>query len=213
MLAVSALLMLATWFGLISPWLLLAFTFLLGCGTALNNPSWQASVGDMVPRSDLPAAVALNSIGFNLSRSVGPAVGGLIVAAFGAAAAFLANTLSYVGLIIVLLRWKPAAVPSTLPREPMGGAIMSGLRYVGMSPNILKVMLRAFIFGFTAIVVLALLPVVAARIPGGGPLIYGLLLGGFGLGAVGGALYSSRLQTVLGTEALVRWSFLGFAVC
>lgn len=213
MLLVSALLMLATWMGLISPWLLLAFTFLLGCGTALNNPSWQASVGDIVPRSDLPSAVALNSIGFNLSRSVGPAVGGLIVAAFGAAAAFLANTVSYVGLLIVLFRWKPAAIPSTLPREPMGTAIMSGLRYVAMSPNILKVMLRAFVFGFTAIVVLALLPVVAARIPGGGPLTYGLLLGAFGLGAVGGALYSSRLQARLASETLVRWAFLGYAAC
>lgn len=213
MLVVSGLLMAATWFGLISPWLLLAFTFLLGCGTALNNPSWQASVGDIVPRSDLPSAVALNSIGFNLSRSVGPAVGGIIVAAFGAAAAFLVNTLSYVGLIIVLLRWKPAAVASTLPREPMGTAIMSGLRYVAMSPNILKVMLRAFVFGFTAIVVLALLPVVASQSPGGGPLIYGLLLGAFGLGAVGGALFSARLQAILGTEPLVRWSFLGFALC
>jgi MFS family permease len=213
MLAVSALLMAATWFGLISPWLLLSFTFLLGCGTAINNPSWQASVGDMVPRSDLPAAVALNSIGFNLSRSVGPAVGGIIVAAFGAAAAFLVNTLSYLALIFVLFRWQPAVPASTLPREPMGAAVMSGLRYVAMSPNILKVMLRGFVFGFTAIIILALLPVVASRIPGGGPLIYGLLLGAFGLGAVVGALYSGGLQQRLGTEPLVRWSFLGFALC
>lgn len=213
MLTVSALLMAATWFGLISPWLLLAFTFLLGCGTALNNPSWQASVGDMVPRSDLPAAVALNSIGFNLSRSVGPAAGGMIVAAFGAAAAFLVNTLSYLALIFVLLRWTPAAVTNPLPREPMGTAIGSGLRYVAMSPNILKVIVRAGVFGFSAIVVLALLPVVSSRMPGGGPLVYGLLLGGFGLGAVGGALLSGRLQQMLGSEALVRWSFLGFALC
>ena len=213
MLAVSALLMLATWSGLISPWLLLGFTFLLGCGTALNNPSWQASVGDMVPRSDLPSAVALNSIGFNLARSVGPALGGIIVAALGAATAFLVNTLSYLALIVVLFRWKPPVVASALPREPIGTAIGSGLRYVAMSPNILKVMLRAFVFGFTAIVTLALLPVVSSRIPGGGPLTYGLLLGAFGLGAVVGALYSGRLQQALGTEALVRWSFLGFALC
>lgn len=213
MLAVSALLMSATLFGLISPWLLLGFTFLLGCGTAINNPSWQASVGDMVPRSDLPAAVALNSIGFNLSRSVGPAVGGFIVAAFGAAAAFLVNTVSYLGLIVVLVRWKPPVVASPLPREAMGAAIMSGLRYVAMSPNILKVMLRGFLFGFSAIVILALLPVVSSLLPGGGPLVYGLLLGAFGLGAVGGALVSGRLQQRLGSEALVRWSFLGFALC
>ena len=115
---------------------LLGFTFLIGCGTALNNPAWQASVGDMVPRDDLPAAVALNSVGFNLTRSVGPAVGGLIVAGAGAAAAFAVNALSYLGLIGVLYFWKPDAVPSPLPRERLGPAMGAGLRYVAMSPNI-----------------------------------------------------------------------------
>ena len=91
MLAVSAALALAAWLGLLTPWSLLGFTFLIGCGTALNNPSWQASVGDIVPRADLPAAVALNSVGFNLTRSVGPAIGGAIVATAGAAAAFAVN--------------------------------------------------------------------------------------------------------------------------
>ena len=107
MLAVSALLTVVTWMGLMTPWLLLLFTFLIGCGTALNNPAWQASVGDMVPRGDLPAAVGLNSMGFNIARSVGPALGGAIVAAAGAAAAFAVNTVSYVGLIAVLSRWRP----------------------------------------------------------------------------------------------------------
>ncbi|WP_313532749.1 MFS transporter, partial [Shinella sp.] len=83
MLAVAIGLTLCTWYGVITPWLLLTFTFLLGCGVALNNPAWQASVGDMVPREDLPAAVSLNSMGFNLTRSVGPAIGGAIVAAAG----------------------------------------------------------------------------------------------------------------------------------
>lgn len=213
MLTVSALLMLVTYLGWINPWLLLAFTFLLGCGTAINNPSWQASVGDLVPRSDLPSAVALNSIGFNLSRSVGPAVGGIIVAAAGAAAAFLVNTLSYLALIFVLFRWKPGLVEAGLPREPIGRAIVSGFRYVAMSPGIGRVLLRSFAFGSTTIVILALLPVAAAALPGGGPLIYGLLLGAFGLGAVGGALLSSSLQQRLGSETLVRLSFVGFAVC
>ncbi|PLU04335.1 MFS transporter, partial [Sinorhizobium medicae] len=107
MLAVSGLLTVCAYYGIITPWLLLIFTFLLGCGTALNNPSWQASVGDMVPRDDLPAAVALNSMGFNLTRSVGPAIGGAIVAAAGAAAAFAANTLSYFAILFALARWKP----------------------------------------------------------------------------------------------------------
>ena len=115
----------------------------------------------MVPRADLPAAVALNSMGFNLTRSVGPAIGGAIVAAAGAAAAFAANALSYLALIFVLLRWQPAVPPRSLPRETIGPAMAAGLRYVAMSPNIGKVLLRGFVFGFTAIAILALLPLVA----------------------------------------------------
>jgi len=213
MLIVSATLMAFTYFGLITPWLLLAFTFLIGCGAAINNPSWQASVGDLVPRTDLPGAVALNSIGFNLSRSVGPAVGGVIVAAAGAAAAFAVNTVSYLPVLLVLFLWKPNVVDNPLPRESIGPAIASGFRYVAMSPGIGKVLLRSFVFGFSAIVILALLPVVSANLPGGGPLIYGLLLGAFGLGAVGGALLAAPLQERLGGEMLVRASFLGFAIC
>ena len=213
MLAVSVALALGTYLGLITPWLLLTFTFLIGCGTALNNPSWQASVSDMVPRQDLPAAIALNSIGFNLSRSVGPAVGGFIVAAAGAAAAFAVNAVSYIALIIVLYRWQPPQDAGLLPREPMAPAIMSGIRYVGMSPNILTVLLRSFVFGFTAIVILALLPVVAATLLGGGPLTYGLTLGAFGIGAVGGAFVGNVMQRRMSTEWIIRCAFVGFAVC
>lgn len=213
MVVVSAALAVCSHFGLLTPWLLLMFTFLIGCGTALNNPSWQASVGDMVPRSDLPAAVALNSMGFNLTRSVGPAIGGAIVAAAGAAAAFAVNTLSYLPLIFVLLRWKPAVTPNTLPRERLGMAMTAGLRYVAMSPNIETVLLRSFIFGFTAISILALLPLVARDLIQGGPLLYGTLLGAFGAGAVGGALISARLRQVLSSEWIVRCAFAGFAAC
>jgi MFS family permease len=110
MLAVSVVLAATAWLELLNPWLLLGFTFLIGCGTALNNPAWQASVGDLVPRHDLPAAVALNSVGFNLTRSVGPAIGGAIVAAAGAAAAFAVNAVSYFALIFVLSRWRPSSL-------------------------------------------------------------------------------------------------------
>jgi MFS family permease len=213
MLVVSVLLSVGAYLGLITPWVLLTFTFLIGCGTALNNPAWQSSVGDLVPRRDLPAAVALNSIGFNLSRSLGPAAGGAIVAAAGAAAAFAVNAASYLGLIYVLFRWQPEPLKRTLPRESTGAAMMAGVRYVAMSPNIGNVLLRSFAFGLTASSVLALLPIVAATLPGGGPLIYGLLLGAFGMGAVGGALLSGRLHGVLAGETVVRGSFMGFAVC
>ena len=212
MLAVSALLTVCTYFGLVTPWLLLLFTFLIGCGTALNNPSWQASVGDMVPRDVLPAAVALNSMGFNITRSVGPAIGGAIVAAAGAAAAFAANTLSYFALLFALIRWRREVTLSTLPRESMGRAISAGLRYVAMSPNIGKVLFRGFVFGLSASAILALLPLVARDLVAGGPLTYGIMLGAVGLGAIGGALLSARLREHLSSEWIVRIAFAGFAV-
>ena len=188
------------------------FTFLIGCGTALNNPSWQASVGDMVPRDVLPAAVALNSMGFNITRSVGPAIGGVIVAAAGAAAAFAANTLSYFAIIYALMRWRREETLSALPRESMGRAISAGLRYVAMSPNIGKVLVRGFVFGLSASAILALLPLVARDLVAGGPLTYGIMLGAFGLGAIGGALLSARLREHLSSEWIVRIAFAGFAV-
>lgn len=213
MLAVSVLLTAATYFGLVTPWLLLCFTFLIGCGSALNGPAWQASVGDMVPRSDLPGAIALNSMGFNMARSVGPALGGLIVAAAGAAAAFAVNALSYFGLILVLFRWRPERAPRTLPPERLGVAMSAGLRYVAMSPSIRNVLLRGFVFGFAASAIPALMPLVARDLVQGGPVTYGLLLGAFGAGAVGGALLSSRVRVLMSVEALVRFSFVGFGIC
>ncbi|MEZ2329415.1 MFS transporter [Mesorhizobium sp. RCC_202] len=213
MLVVSALLTVFTWYGWMTPWTLLAFTFLIDSGTALNSPAWQASVGDMVPRAKVPAAVALNSLGFNITRSVGPAIGGVIVAAAGAAAAFAANAISYIGLIVVLARWKPEEPAQTLPRESLGAAMGAGLRYVAMSPNIAKVLVRGSAFGFSAGAVLALLPLVARDVVKGDALTYGIMLGAFGIGAVGGALISVRLRQLLSSEAMVRMAFAGFAVC
>ena len=212
MLVVSVALALAAYADVMTPWLLLSFTFLIGCGTALHNPSWQAAVGDMVPRTHVPAAVALNSMSFNLTRSVGPAIGGAIVAASGAAAAFAANAVSYIALIVVLFRWKLETPPSTLPREPLGLAISAGLRYVAMSPNIEKVLLRGFVFGIAAISTLALLPLVARDIIKGGPLLYGVLLGAYGVGAIGGAFLGGRLRGVIANEWIARIGFIAFAV-
>jgi MFS family permease len=211
MLTASVLLTVFAWSGWLTPWLLLFFTFMIGCGTALNNPSWQASVGEMVPREDLPAAVTLNSVGFNITRSVGPAIGGIIVAAAGAAAAFFVNALSYFALIYALVRWQPPKYASTLPREQLLAAISAGMRYVAMSPNIGKVLVRGFLFGLSASAILALMPIVARDLVEGGPLTYGVMLGAFGVGAIGGALVSARLREVLSSEWIVRVAFLGFA--
>lgn len=207
MLAVSILLAVFAWLDLITPWLLLSFTFLIGCGTALNNPAWQSSVGDMVPRRDVPAAVTLNSVAFNIARSVGPAIGGAIVAAAGAVAAFTINAFSYIALIAVLSRWQPPRIERLLPRETLWIAMGAGLRYIAMSPNIRSVILRACAFGFGGIVALALLPLIARDLVRGGPLTFGILLGAFGIGAVAGAFMSARLRRMLSTEALVRLTF------
>lgn len=211
MFTVSIMLAVFAWYGLLSPWLLLTFTFLLGCGNALNNPAWQSSVGDMVPRPEVPAAVTLNSVAFNIARSVGPAIGGAIVAAFGAVAAFIVNAFSYIGLLVVLARWQPPRVERVLPRETFLIAMSAGLRYVAMSPNIRAVILRAFLFGFGGIVGLALMPLVARDLVRGGPLTFGILLGAFGAGAVAGAFVSARLRRRFSTETLVRLTFLAYA--
>ena len=212
MLVVSIVLTVLALEGLLSPWLLLSFTFLIGCGTALHNPSWQASMGDIVSRDELPAAVSLNSMGFNIMRSVGPAAGGAIVAIAGAAAAFAVNAASYVAIIAALFRWHPATQPNALPREPFGIAFQAGLRYVAMSPNLMKVILRGFVFGISAVALQALLPVVVRDNLDGDALVFGTLLGCFGFGAVAGALVNAELRSRFHNEVIVRMGFAGFAL-
>lgn len=211
MLFVSIGLSICAWTGVITPWLLLLFTFLIGCGAAFNGPAWQASVGDMVPRAQLPAAVGLNSMGFNIARSVGPAIGGAIVAAAGAAAAFAVNVFSYIALIIVLARWRPPLNPQLLPREALGSAVAAGIRYASMSPAIRTALMRSVVFGMGASAMLALMPLIAKILIAGGPLTYGLLLGAFGVGAVAGAIGSSHLRRVHSSEGIVRMACVGFA--
>jgi MFS family permease len=212
MLLVSIALAFMAYEGWLTPWLLLGFTFLIGCGTALHNPSWQASMGDIVSRDELSAAVSLNSMGFNLMRSVGPAAGGAIVAIAGAAAAFTVNALSYVGIISALWLWRPATAQRRLPREKMGSAFLAGLRYVAMSPNLIKVIFRGFLFGLSAVAILALLPLVVRELLQGGAFVYGVLLGCFGAGAVGGALLNARLRARFQNERITQAAFLAFAL-
>lgn len=211
MLFVASLLAACAWTGLITPWLLLLFTFLLASGMAINAPAWQAAVGDMVPRPHLPAAVTLNSVAYNIARSAGPAIGGAVVAAAGAAAAFAVNALSYIALIVVLARWQPPARRATTPRESLGAAIAVGVRYVSQSPTLRTVLLRGFAFGLGTSAVMALLPLVAKHRISGGALTYGVLLGAYGVGAVAGALTATRLRGSVSTEGIVRWSNIVFA--
>jgi MFS family permease len=212
MLLISAALAILAWLNMLTPALLLGITFLLGCATAINGPAWQASVGDMVPRESLPHAVSLNSMGFNLARSVGPALGGIIVATAGAAAAFQTNAVSYLGLIAVLARWQPDKSPQLLPRERIGEAMSAGLRYAAMSPKIQLVLVRGAAFGIGASVLSALMPIVARDLLGGGAFTFGLLSGAFGIGAVAGALMTRRLRARFSNETIVRSAALAVAL-
>jgi predicted MFS family arabinose efflux permease len=211
MLLVSLALALGAWLGLLAPWSLLAFTFLLGSAAAVNNPAWQASVGDMVPRALTARAVMLNGVSFNIARSFGPAIGGAIVATGGAAAAFAVNAASYVGLIAALARWRPEAAPRRLPPEPLGVAMGAGLRYVRMSPHLLVVLRRVLLFSFAAAAAQAVMPLVARDLIGGGAITYGVLLGGFGVGAVVGGLGAAHMRR-LSADRAVQIASLAVAV-
>jgi len=213
MFTASAALAVLAFVGTIQPWTLLAFTFALGVGAALNGPSWQASVGDLVPRNDVPAAVALNSLGFNMARALGPALGGLIVAAAGPEAAFTLNALSYIALITVLFRWRPKRAPRHLPPEDMIPAMGAGLRYAMLSPAIRAVLARALTFGICGSAIWALLPLVARNIVGGGPVTFGILLGGLGAGAILGAFVATPIRAKLGTERQVIAGTIIFGLC
>jgi MFS family permease len=189
--------------GLMTPWVLLLLTFLLGIGAALNNPAWQASLPEQVPRNELTAAIALNGIQFNLARAIGPALGGVLIAAIGVGFAFLINAASFLGVVLLLYFWRREPTKSTLPAERLVGAIKAGIRYTRYSRPLSAVLVRAGAFVIGASAVPALLPLYAKNELGAGATGYGVLLGFFGAGGViGGALmpqvrrYLSRDHTL-----------------
>ncbi len=200
MLGSVAVLAVLTFLGHISPWALLAFTFLLNIGSAMNNPAWQAIVPELVPRELIPDTVSLNAASNNLARAVGPALGGLMVAAFktahtGAGSVFALNAISFAGVIWVLVNWKRMPLfKSTLPSERIAGSIRGGLRYVRYSPQVQASLVRAFTYCFFVSAIWALLAVVARRDLKQGPLGYGILNGSLGLGAVVAATNLPRIR-------------------
>ncbi len=204
MLVASAALAAVTLAGTITPMQLLGLTFLIGCGTAVFAPAWQSSIGDQVPRHQIASAVMANAVGFNLARSIGPALGGLIVAGAGAAVAFLVNAASYLGMLATLIWWKPGRTRSHLPPEPLGSAMAAGIRYVSLSPHLLAILARCLVYAIPMAAIPALMPVVARDLLGGGARTYGLLLGGFGIGAMVGALFSATLRARMSSDTLLR---------
>ncbi|RZN29415.1 MFS transporter [Bradyrhizobium sp. Leo121] len=192
------------WLDLVTPNILLALCFIVGSGMALFGPAWQSSVNEQVPPETLPAAVALNGISYNIARSFGPAIGGIVVAAAGAVAAFALNALFYLPLLIVLFLWDRVSEPSRLPRERLNRAIVSGMRYINHSPSIKIVLTRTLVTGIIGGSVSALMPLVARDLLHGGAQTYGIMLGAFGMGAVLGALNIGEVRKRMSGEAAVR---------
>lgn len=209
---VSVALACVAWMGWITPWILLTFTFLVGTGKALNNPAWQTLVSEFMPKAELPKAIALNSMGFNLARSVGPAIGGAIVASIGAFAAFVVNAISNVFMIVVFWRWKTSPPRSDLPPERVGSAMLAGIRYVAMSPHLLRVIARAALCSLAGIAIMSLMPVIARDLLNGTAQTYGYILAAFGIGAIGGGVFSARLQRAFNLETRARFGFGCLAV-
>jgi MFS family permease len=207
MVLASATLGILTLTSCVGPWVLLLFTFLLGLGAVMNDPAWQAITPELVPAKQHASAVALNSAGFNVARAVGPAMGGLIVAAVGCGTTFLLNAFSFLGVILFLYRWKrPVEAPRKTQR--VWSAIGDGFSYVRESGLAKSVLLRTGTFSVAAVAMLALLPIIARPYGARG---YGVLLGCFGLGALLGALALPRLREKLSVDGVVVTAILIFA--
>jgi MFS family permease len=212
MLLVAASLATLTALQMLTPPLLVALTFAMGCGAAMAMPAQAAIVSELVPRPMLASAVALNSIGINIARSLGPAIGGLIVAQLGAGWAFGLNALSFAAMLWVLFTWKQDVQVSSLPPEGFGAGLRAGLRYALRAGRLQAVLIKSAGFFFFASAVTALLPLVVRGEMQGGAGTYGLLLGCIGIGAVTGALLLPRLRARLDRDLLVLLATLACAL-
>lgn len=200
-------------FDLVHPVTLLVFMFLIGSIAALEAPAWQAMVPQLVAKEDLRPAIALNSVGVNISRAVGPALAGALIASIGIAAPFWVDAVSNVGVVGVLLRWKsPTASIRPLPAERVTSAIRTGFRYARNNRHLRATLARSVGFFLPASAYWALLPLVARNQIGGGPQLYGLLLGAIGAGALVGAFVLSGLKSKVTSNRLVAAGEVGTAI-
>jgi len=200
------------WLHLITPVSLLLFSFIVTVGSAFTAPAWQAAVSQLVPRADLPSAVAANSVGINVSRALGPALGGVIVGALGIAAPFWFDAFSNLGVIAALVWWRPPKRSGTpLPPEAFTKAVRTGLRHARYNPFLSATLIRTAGFFVFASAYWALLPLVARSRIAGGPGLYGILLGAIGVSAVGGAFLLRRLRARWGADLLLSIGTVGTA--
>jgi MFS family permease len=216
MLAVAALLGVMTVMHAVGPWSLLALTFALGLGSTMNGPAWSATVPELVPREELPSAVALNSVGFNIARAVGPALGGIVMAASNAGVVFLLNGVSFLGVIAVLWRWKYARhQPDEHPDKPspkLREAMRVGLDYVRTTRAYHSVLTRAGLFAFGGSALWAMLPVVVSAGENSTATHYGILLGCLGAGSIVGATMLAPLRVHFSADQLAGTGVVVFAM-
>ena len=208
---IGALALLAA-LGIITPWLLLAFTFAVGVGTALTMPAWSAIVPELVPADELPAAIALNSIGINISRAIGPAIAGVLVAAVGPWLVFALDALSCLGILAVLLRWRREPRKSELPAERFFSAIRVGLRFITHTRALQAVLIRGAAFFLFASATWSLFPLVVRQELGRGPQAYGALLTCIGVGAVAGAMLLPRVREKVSRNVQVAGATVLYAL-
>ena len=207
MVLASGVLGIFTLLHVVTPWMLLGFTFLLGLGAVMNDPAWQAITPELVPQEQHAGAVALNSAGFNVARAIGPPLGGVVIAIAGSGAAFLLNALSFFGVILVLYRWK-RPTPERIETAALLDAVRGGIRYVHQSSLVKSVLIRTGAFSIGAIALLALLPIIARPFGATG---YGVMLGCFGGGALAGATILPQLRRQLSVDGLVAGAIVVFA--
>lgn len=211
MVAAAALLGVFTLLGIVTPWIVLIFTFLLGLGAVVNDPGWQSIVPEVVCSENHASAVALNSVGFNLARAVGPALGGMVIAATSSGVAFLINAASLFGVILFLLRWKRPHFERS-ETERVFESMRAGFRYARSAPIVHCVLVRTGAFSLAASAMLALLPLIARSSCEYGATGYGLLLGSFGLGALAGAMLLPRMRTRFSVDGVVTAAIFLFAL-
>ena len=200
------------WLHLVTPVTLLLFTFIVTVGSAMTAPAWAAVVSLLVPKEDLSAAVAANSVGINVSRAVGPALGGVLVAALGIAVPFWLDAFSNIGVIAGLIWWRaPQRSGARLAREAFGSAVRTGLRHAWHNAHLSATLVRSISFFVFGSAYWALLPLVARGPIAGGPELYGVLLGAIGVSAVGGAFLLRWLRAKLGADRVLAAATLGTA--
>ena len=212
LMVVAGTLAVMTWLDMTTAWLLIGFVFALGVGSAMMMPAWAAIVPDLVPAEEMPAAIALNSIAINVSRAIGPAIAGVLVAVVGAWLVFVLNALSYIGILAVLLQWRREHHKSTLPAERFLSAIRVGMRFVMHAHALQVVLIRGGAFFVFASATWSLFPLIVRRELGRGPEVYGLLLTCIGVGAVAGAVALPRLRAKISRDALVAGASALYAV-